>query len=331
MPLVISRTPFRLSFFGGGTDYPAWYRQHGGAVLSAALDKYCYITARQLPPFFDSKHRIVWSHIETVNAISEILHPAVRAGLLMMGFDNSQGIELHHQGDLPARSGIGSSSSFAVGLINALSAMRGLRMSKEQLATSAIALEQQHLKDSVGSQDQVAAAFGGLNLIRFKRSGTIAVEPLALEAELIGALERRLMLFFVGVSRLSSELASSLIANLDAKHRHLEKMHDLVFDATEVLRAGRLDDFGRLLHETWCLKRKLAGKISSPLTDEIYETARGAGALGGKLLGAGGSGFMAFYVPEARQDDVRRALANLLYVPVGFDFSGSTLIDTRAR
>jgi D-glycero-alpha-D-manno-heptose-7-phosphate kinase len=326
-PHFISRTPFRLSFFGGGSDYPAWYLKRGGAVLSAAINKYCYISCRTLPPFFGIRHRIVWSHIETVNSISEILHPAVRIGLRMLGHQDSDGIELHHQGDLPARSGIGSSSSFAVGMINAVSAMHGKRLTKHELALAAIDLEQNWLKDHVGSQDQVAAAYGGINVIRFNTDGSIAVQPVALSVDRRAVLEGRLMMFFAGTTRLSTDLAKQLIDNLDAKQREIEAMERIMHQAIATFEGGELDDIGRQLHESWLLKRGLTSSITNQTVDDIYKAARAAGALGGKLLGAGQAGFMAFYVPERHQRSVRTALHHLIEVPVRFDYSGATLIN----
>lgn len=326
MLMAISRTPYRISFFGGGTDYPEWYRTHGGAVLSMAINKYCYITGRHLPPFFGIRHRIVWSHIETVGAISEILHPAVRAGLLATDFDDDEGVELHHQGDLPARSGIGSSSAFAVGLINVLHAMRGQSIDKDKLAHAAIDLEQNKLKETVGCQDQVASAYGGLNVIRFNKDGSIAVEPLDLTDGQRQAFEQSLMVFYTGTSRLSSTLSKQLVDNLGTKTKNLQRMQAMVPEAVEMLRRADMDSFGHLLHETWTLKRGLTGAISTSAIDRIYDDAIRAGALGGKLLGAGGAGFMVFVVPKDKQPHVREALSHLISVPVRVDFTGSTII-----
>ncbi|KAF0110735.1 MAG: Galactokinase [Rhodospirillaceae bacterium] len=276
MSFFVSRTPFRVSFFGGGTDYPAWYTKNGGAVLSSAIRQYCYITCRYLPPYFPNTHRIVWSHIEIVQSIAEILHPAVRVALQVNGFDDAKGVEIHHQGDLPARTGIGSSSSFAVGVILVLRAMRGETLSPHDLALAAIELEQKHLGDVVGSQDQMAAAHGGLNLIRFNTDGSIAVEPLGLSRKRKTALENRLMLFYTGTSRLSSNVARKMVENIEAKNDRLRAMHEMVFQAADILRHGDLDDFGRLLHETWRLKRELTPSISTSTIDDIYYTARWA-------------------------------------------------------
>ena len=326
MLMAISRTPYRISFFGGGTDYPDWYRKHGGAVLSMAINKYCYITGRHLPPFFGIRHRIVWSHIETVNAISEILHPAVRAGLEAVGFDDDEGVELHHQGDLPARSGIGSSSAFAVGLINVLNAMRGKNVDKQDLALAAIDLEQNKLKETVGCQDQVASAHGGLNVVNFNTDGSIVVTPVGLASEQLAAFEQRIMVFYTGTSRLSSAIAKQLVDNLAPKTKPLQRMQAMVPEAVELLRRSDFDSFGRLLHDTWTLKRALTASVSTTTIDRIYDDAIAAGALGGKLLGAGGAGFMVFVVPPEKQRAVRSALSHLVSVPVRVDFTGSTII-----
>lgn len=325
--LFISRTPFRISFFGGGTDYPTWYKREGGAVLSTSVDKYCYVMCRWLPPFFPSRHRVVWSHIESVSTISEILHPAVRNGMQMLGFDDSRGVEIHHQGDLPARAGMGSSSAFAVGLLNALHAMRGTFADKVTLYEQAIALEQDWIKDKVGSQDQVACATGGINIIHFGQDGSIRSEPVEISDERRALLNSRMMLFYTGTSRLASEVAGQVIADLEKRQTTLRQMHSLVFDAAALLRSDRdLDDFGRMLHETWKAKRSLSSVISNERIDQIYESARQAGALGGKLLGAGASGFMVFYVPPEAQARVRAALGALLDVPFQFDREGTILL-----
>jgi D-glycero-alpha-D-manno-heptose-7-phosphate kinase len=325
--MLISRTPFRISFFGGGTDYPSWYLKEGGAVLSTTIDKYCYLSCRYLPPFFNTRHRIVWSHIETVNSISEILHPAVREGLRFLGFDDSVGIEIHHQGDLPARSGMGSSSAFAAGLIKALMALQGQMISKHDLALKAIALEQEVLQDIVGSQDQVAVAYGGFNVIHFQPNGDIQVEPVTVPQSRLAELESRLMLCYTGMSRFSSEVASKVVANLDAKQVVLRQMRQMVDTALKILNGQEdLDAFGSLLHQAWMLKRELSQVITNSRIDEIYETAMSHGALGGKLLGAGSAGFMVFYVLPEKQAAVQQALSQLLWVPFAFDREGSTII-----
>jgi D-glycero-alpha-D-manno-heptose-7-phosphate kinase len=326
MLMAISRTPYRVSFFGGGTDYPAWFRRHGGAVLSMAINKYCYIGTGFLPPFFGIRHRIIWSHIEAVDATADIQHPAVRAGLQALGFDDSEGIELFHQGDLPARSGIGSSSAFAVGLINVLTAMRGNSLDARALAARAMDLEQNKLKESVGCQDQIASAYGGINVIKFDRDESFSVTPLGLGDEQREQFESWLMLFYAGSSRISSDFAKRLISNLEANAQHMNRMQQMVDMAVGMLHAGQLRDFGLLLHESWMLKRRLAAGTSTTTIDRIYDDAQRAGALGGKLLGAGGTGFMVFVVPPERQAAVREALSHLITVPISTDFTGSTIV-----
>lgn len=325
--MIISRTPFRVSFFGGGTDYPSWYRQNGGAVLSATIDKYCYISARRLPPFFAERHRIVWSHIEAVGSISEILHPAVREGLRFLGFDNNEGVEIHHQGDLPARSGIGSSSTFAVGLIRALTALRGENLSKHEIALKALELEQNILKEHVGSQDQIAATYGGFNVVKFSTDGSFQVEPVAVRKERIAELEKSLCLLYTGSSRLGGEIAASIIAGMRDKAAELHQMRKLVDQALGILTGnGSLAAFGELLHHTWMLKRSLADAVSNAEVDAIYQIARDHGALGGKLLGAGSKGFMLFFAPPEKQAALQKALSHFVFVPFGFENEGSVTI-----
>ncbi|MEL3889871.1 kinase [Ferrovibrio sp. MS7] len=324
--MIISRTPFRISLFGGGSDYPHWYRSHGGQVLGFAINKYCYISLRELPQFFGHRHRLVYSKVETVNRLEEIQHPAVRHVLQEMKVD--LGVEIHHDGDLPARSGLGSSSSFTVGLINAIEALRGRMISKQQLAQEAIRIEQDVIRENVGSQDQIWAAYGGFNRIDFHRDGGFEVAPLILPVMRRDALIGNLMLFFTGISRIASQIAGEKIAALDEKAAHIRRMTGLVDEAVAILNRerGDLDDIGHLLHESWQLKRELTGSISTPDVDEIYQRGRAAGALGGKLLGAGGGGFMVFYVPQGCRDAVRAALAPLIEVQVNVDMSGSKIV-----
>ena len=325
--MIISRTPYRISFFGGGTDYPQWYREEGGAVLSTTIDKYCYISCRVLPPFFDTKHRVVWYKIETVAKLDEIEHPAVREGLRLLGFDDSFGLEIDHQGDLPARSGIGSSSSFSVGLINALTALKGQMIGKHDLALKAIELEQVRLNENVGAQDQVAVAYGGLNVIRFSNGGDINVQPVTINPKRQGELESRLMLIFTGRSRTASNIAGGVISNIPNRKPTLRRIAKMVDESLGILNgAGELNDFGRLMHEGWMLKREMSKAVSNSAVDEIYTAARDSGALGGKLMGAGGSGFMAFYVPPESRDAVKGALGDLLHVEFSFERSGSSII-----
>ena len=323
--MIINKTPFRISFFGGGTDYPVWYRENQGAVLSTTIDKYCYITIRYLPPFFPYKHRIVYSKIEMVNDINEILHPAVRATLQFLNID--KGIEIHHDGDLPAKTGLGSSSSFTVGLLKSLYALKGVIPSKLQLAKEAIYIERDILKESVGAQDQVAAAFGGFNKINFNGKDEIKIEPITIGKERIKQLENHLMLFFTGFSRTASDIAKIQIENTPNKKRELSLMYQMVDEAIKILNENRnIKDFGKLLHEAWLLKKSLTDKISTLEIDNIYEKALQSGALGGKLLGAGGGGFMVLFVPPENQPGVREKLKNLLEVKFHFENEGSKII-----
>ncbi|MCF7907777.1 MAG: kinase [Candidatus Omnitrophica bacterium] len=324
--MIISRTPFRISFFGGGTDYPVWYRENGGAVISASINKYCYITCRYLPPFFDYKYRIVYSQREAVKSLSDIKHPSVRECLNFMNL--GKGVEIHHDGDLPARTGLGSSSAFTVGLLNALYALKGKMVTKKQLALEAIHVEQERIKEHVGSQDQTIAAFGGFNKITFARDNNIEVQPVTLHFEKLKHLQRHLMLFFTGFSRTASEIAQEQINQTPNRTKELGNMHDMVYAAMDILNSNHEDfsDFGKLLNESWKIKRSLTSKISTPLIDQIYETAMWAGAKGGKILGAGGGGFILFFVNPEFQQKVRLALKNLLYVPFRFDTLGSQIV-----
>ena len=324
--MIITRTPFRISFVGGGTDYPAWFQQHGGQVLSTTIDKYCYITCRHLPPFFDYKHRIVYSAIENVRHWDEIQHPAVRA---VLGWSNcGKGLEIHHDGDLPARSGLGSSSSFTVGLLHALAALKGRYVSKKQLASNAIHIEQEVIGENVGSQDQIAAAYGGLNRIEFTRNGNFEVSPVIVRPQRLRELQSHLMLCFTGFSRIASEIAKSQIESIRQRDVELHRMAEMVEEAVRILhsRSSRIDAFGELLHEGWLHKKSLSDRVSTPEIDEIYQTALDAGATGGKILGAGGGGFLLLFVKPALQQRVREKLDHLVHVPFSFDDSGSRVV-----
>jgi D-glycero-alpha-D-manno-heptose-7-phosphate kinase len=304
--MIISRTPFRISFFGGGTDYPVWYKEHSGAVLATSINKYSYITCRYLPPFFEHKFRIVYSKTETTQTVSEIQHPAVRATLDFMDIKN--GVEIHHDGDLPARTGLGSSSSFTVGLVHALYALYGKMVTKRQLALDAIHVEQNILRENVGAQDQTSAAFGGFNKIEFGGSHHIQVNPITLNPVKCHNLQDHLMLYFTGFSRIASEIAGEQIKKTPDKQNELFKMREMVDEAIGILNGSDSDisDFGKLLHESWKIKRSLTDKISTPQIDKIYNDAFKAGALGGKLLGAGGGGFVLFFVEPEFQPAVRK-------------------------
>jgi len=324
--MIISKTPFRISFFGGGTDLPNWYLENGGHVLSSAIDKYCYISCRYLPPFFQHKYRIVYSLIENVQHYSEIKHPSVRA---ILGYLRcNEGLEIHHDGDLPARSGLGSSSSFTVGLLNSIYALRGKYRSSEELGDEAIYIEQNIIKENVGSQDQLAAAHGGFNHIIFKNDGTHIVKPMVVPTKRLEQLQDSLMLFFTGISRVASEIEKKKIQNINKCRQELRDIHGHVDEAIKILNSGSesLDDFGHLLDETWRIKKNLSNDVSTELVNEIYETATGAGALGGKLLGAGGGGFILLYVPKNRQKIVKEKLSKLIYVPFHFEQEGSRIV-----
>ena len=323
--MIISRTPFRISFFGGGTDYPVWFEEFGGTVLGTTIDKYCYISCRYLPEFFEHRHRIVYSQIESVREFDEINHPAVRETLRFINI--KKGVEIHHDGDLPARTGLGSSSAFTVGLIHALYGLKGIMPSKMQLAKDAIYIEQEVLKESVGCQDQVLVSFGGLKRVDFYHGNNIDIRPIMMPPERYKALQDHLMLFFTGSHRIASTVASVQIKETPNRVRELTQMQLMVGDAIKILNEGSdLLDFGRLLNESWQLKRSLTNKITTPQIDEIYEMAIKAGAVGGKLLGAGGGGFILFFVEPERRAQVKESLPNLLHVPFRFESSGSQVI-----
>ena len=324
--MIITRTPFRVSLFGGGTDYPAWYHQHGGSVCGFAINKYCYISVRTLPPFFEHRFRIVYSIVELVNQVKDIRHPAVRAILEEMGED--VGLEIHHDGDLPARSGLGSSSSFSVGFINALFARKGRTLSKQQLADEAIRVEQDVLKEHVGSQDQVWAAHGGLNRVDFHTDGSIDVRPIILQKERRQELLDGLLLYFTGISRYASDIAKVKIENLEKREQHVREMAGMVDEALDVLSNDNrpMREIGELLRQSWQLKRELANGVSTPMIDGVYNAAMDAGAVGGKLLGAGGGGFMLFYVDAEKRAAVKEALKKLVRVKFDIDTSGSKVV-----
>jgi D-glycero-alpha-D-manno-heptose-7-phosphate kinase len=323
--MIISRTPFRISFFGGGTDYPDWYREHGGQVLVTAIDKYCYLSVRYLPPFFEHKTRIIYSKMENVGSIDEIKHPAVREILRFLEIE--RGVEIHHDADLPARSGTGSSSAFSVGLLHALYALRGQMVSKNDLANQAIHIEQDILKETVGSQDQVSTAFGGLNHIIFPANGDFTVAPVVTSPDRLRELNSHLMVFYTGIIRTAADVAASYVPKIQDRRRQMRLMSDLCDEAISVLGSGKdLSAFGELLNESWEAKRSLSEKVTNAEVDEIYGKARKCGALGGKLTGAGGGGFMLLFAPPDRHDAIRSALEGLIFVPIRFDFNGSQII-----
>ncbi len=324
--MIITRTPFRISFFGGGTDYPAWFSEHGGAVLATSIDKYCYISCRKLPPFFQHKHRIIYSKIENVSHCSEIAHPAVRALLEWMQIED--GLEIHHDADLPARSGLGSSSSFTVGLLHVLQTLAGRMSNKKQLASDAIHIEQNVIGEHVGSQDQISTAFGGFNRIEFQPDGAFHLSPVIMPMHRRETLNQHFMLFFTGFSRIASKIAQTKIANFRNRTCELQQMYAMVDQAINILQDEQTDitTFGELLHQNWIYKRNLSPCVSTPKIDAIYDRARRAGAIGGKLLGAGGGGFMLLFAAPEKQVEIRQQLSSLTHVPFKFEHSGSQIV-----
>jgi D-glycero-alpha-D-manno-heptose-7-phosphate kinase len=323
--MIISRTPYRISFLGGGTDYPSWYLEHEGSVLATTINKYCYLTCRYLPPFFEHRIRIVYSKIENCHTVDEITHPAVRAVLHYLSMD--RGVEIHHDGDLLARSGMGTSSSFTVGLLHALHALKGQMPSKHQLAMESIHIEQEILKETVGSQDQVCAAYGGLNHILFFANGEISVRPVTIPPERMKELNSHLMLFYTGIKRTASEVAQSYVDAMEGRRRQLRIIKDLVEEGLAILNGGQdIIAFGRLLHEAWQAKRGLSSKVSNPQVDTLYERALSAGAIGGKLTGAGGGGFLLLFAPPPAHETLKKVFSSLIHVPFKFEFGGSQVI-----
>lgn len=321
--MIITQTPFRMSFFGGGTDFPDFYKEYGGSVISTTFDKYCYVTVRHLPRFFEYTTELSYSKIERVTDLNEIEHPAIREA---MKFLDMYEIRLTYEADLPARSGLGTSSSFAVGMLNAFYALKGKYADKRKLADEAIFLERILCNESGGIQDQIAASFGGLNRINFSAEG-YSVNPIIISPERKKRLNLNLMLFFTGFSRLSSDIQTEAERRLKKKKEQLLEMLKLVDDAEEILTSNSdLDEFGKLLDYTWRLKRGITDKVSTDCIDSYYQKALEAGALGGKLLGAGGGGFLLFYVKEEKQEAVKKALENLLYVPFEFENAGTRVI-----
>jgi D-glycero-alpha-D-manno-heptose-7-phosphate kinase len=322
--MIITKTPFRMSFFGGGTDMPSFFNEHSGAVISTTFDKYCYVNVRHLPPFMPYISELVYSKFERVNSIDEIVHPLIRE---CMRLHDIHEIRLTYEGDLPARTGLGTSSTFAVGMLNAFCALKGKMMSKHQLAEEAIHVERDVLQEHGGWQDQIAAAYGGLNRIDFSE-GQFKVTPIIIHPDRKKELDDNLMLFYTGVQRFSSEIQADTFAKPVDKTKQLLEMLALVDEAQVVLanKDASLNEFGKLLDYTWKLKRGTGNKVSNNSIDELYDKGIKAGALGGKLLGAGGGGFLLFYVEKDKQENVLKALDDLMHVPFKFESEGSTVI-----
>jgi D-glycero-alpha-D-manno-heptose-7-phosphate kinase len=324
--MIITRTPLRISFFGGGTDYPVWYREFGGAVLSTTIDKCCYLTCRWLPPFFEFHSRVSYSRVENVDRNSAIDHPSARGCLEYLGVED--GVEIHHVADLPARTGLGTSSAFTVGLLLGLYALKDQMRNKHALATDAIRIEQEIIGEAVGSQDQISAAYGGFNRINFNTDGSFEVKQVIASRDRLAALQQHCALFFTGFSRTASEIAKEQIRLTSQRKRELALMFQMVDEAEAIVTDPNrsLNEFGSLLNESWQLKRTLTKSITNTNLDDIYEAGRSAGAIGGKLLGAGGGGFMLFFVPPERRQELRMRLKNLLCVPFSFSNRGSHVV-----
>ncbi len=323
--MVITRTPFRISFFGGGTDYPAWYKKHGGVVLGTTIDKYCYLTCRYLPPFFKHSIRVAWSKIELANAIDDIQHPSVRETLRYLNLRG--GIEIHYDSDLPARSGLGSSSAFTVGLLKALYALKGEIVSKRQLTEKSIYIEQEKIGEDVGSQDQSFAAHGGFNYIEFKKNGKVSVNPVTISNDRIEDIQSHIMLFFTGFSRTASKIAKKIIKNIPERINELTKMREITDEALAIINGNTdVSELGKLMYENWEYKRKLTSEISNSKIDGAYSDAIDAGAIGGKITGAGGGGFLLLFAKPCDQQRIIKRLSQLLYVPVKFETEGSQII-----
>ena len=323
--MIISKTPYRISFFGGGSDYPSWYVNNEGMVLSTTINKFVYISCRKLPPFFNHKYRIVWSKLETVKKINQINHKPIKKMLNYYKIKN--GLEIHYDGDLPARSGMGSSSVFVVGLLNLLNNLIGKKITKKDLAKKSIFFEQKILKENVGSQDQIAVAYGGFNKIVFKRGGDFNVSKITLSKKIVKDLNKNLLLVYTGITRNAHDIAKNYIKKLDkSKSSHILKILNFVNEAEIILKGGDLDDFGRLLHESWVEKKNLSSNISNSGIDNIYNFAMQNGALGGKLLGAGGGGFFLFYVPTNMQKRFLKSLKKKIIIPFNFSNEGSEIM-----
>lgn len=322
--MIISKTPFRMSFFGGGTDIPEYFRENGGAVISTTFDKYCYVNIRHLPRFFEYSTELSYSKIERVTSIEDIQHPAIKNA---MKYLNMQEIRLTYEADLPARSGLGTSSSFAVGMLNAFYALKGKYVDKYKLAKDAIYLERILCDERGGWQDQIAAAFGGFNRINFSED-YFEVHPIVITSERKRKLNSNILMYFTGFTRFSSEIQKVNNITKKNKEKYLKEIYDLVDEAEKILTDSNiaLDEFGRLLDYAWKLKKKTGEKITTDVLNDIYDTAISAGALGGKLLGAGGGGFFIFYVPIEKQENVKIALNSLLNVPVKFEEGGTQII-----
>lgn len=324
--MIITKTPFRVSFFGGGSDFPDFYKKHGGAVLSTTIDKYLYLTCRNLPPYWEYKHQFIYgSKNERVNRIEEIVHPSIRETMKFL--EINKGIDLHYNTDIPARSGMGSSSSFTVGLLNSLYGLRGIMVSKDRLAKEAIHIEQELIGEAVGSQDQIAAAYGGFNHIVFNKDGSFEVQPIIIENSREKMLNNHLLLVFTGFQRYAIEVEEDKIKRIDANKETISRMKDLTSQAIEILTTNSdIREFGALMNEGWLMKKRLSKKVSNPTIDNMYEKGLKNGAIGGKLLGAGGGGFLLFFVEPQKREELLKSLGELINIAFSFDKTGSQVI-----
>ena len=321
--MIITRTPYRISLMGGGSDYPRYYEQHGGAVLTTTINKYCHVLLRKMPPFLGTKYRVFWSKAEAVDRREDIEHRGVRGCLEYLNV--TDGLEVNHAGDLPARTGLGSSSCFTVGMLHALHALDGERPGRAQLADEAIKVEQDVLQETVGIQDQIQCAWGGTNVIEFDQEGRYTVRALRFASGAAREIESHLMLLFTGIQRYASDIADAQVDNVDHKQKEISQLVSMVPDVAKALERGEAEALGHLLHEGWLLKRELSDKVTTPEIDYLYEAVLQAGAYGGKLLGAGGGGFMLVCAPLDRHKPIAYA-TRALSVPVEFEHRGSEVV-----
>ena len=325
--MIITRTPFRISLFGGGTDHPMWFEQNGGRVVSFAIDKYCYISTRTLPPFFDHKFRVAYSQVETVKNVESIRHPVVRECIIKYAKDLF--LEIHHDGDLPARSGIGSSSAFVVGMINSLLIMQGQSISRSSLADLAIEMEHDILKENVGWQDQIACAIGGINRIEFGANGNWQATPIRMNTDVERDLTSRMVLVFTGVDRNSTDITIGLLKNLNSSDlsKPMQRVMDMALECHSILSSsGNFDLIGEMLDESWALKKKLNPLASNNLLDSWYQKGKSAGALGGKVLGAGGGGFFLYWIKKGTREQFLQRMGKVTEVPINICHEGATVV-----
>ena len=324
--MLIIRTPLRISFFGGGTDYPTWFNKNEGLVINASINRYSYITSRWLPPFFEYKHRIRYYEKEETQTLKEIKHPSIRECAKFLNI--KKGLEIVHNSDLPARTGLGSSSSFTVGMLHSLYTLKNVMLTKKELAEQAIHIEQNIIKEAVGSQDQVAAAFGGFNLINFKPKNNFDVTPIIIKEKRLKEIQDKLLLCFTGFTRNAHEIAKKQIELTDENYKKLSKMMDICERAFNIIidEKKSLNEIGYLLNEQWEIKRNLTKQITKPYIDSIYKTGIKNGAIGGKLLGAGGGGFMIFFADKEKHNKIKNSLKEYMFVPFQFEFTGSKLV-----